>query len=597
MHGVLRLIQNELSKIYHQMSWKILTLLLLLLSIGAPIMSYGLTGGYDDYDFYANAERYMEDYEEGSVAREYYQAVSEGHHFFADQGFTSDTWQYSTYAEDYIRDLRNIRAFQLFIEGKDVVEIEHYFYIDNVYLTWDDSNKPTLIYWGESFDENDEELPAETAAPGMIGEDGIIGDGGYYEETEVPVTEEIAKKMIERYQKDAEDIKVNVKQTFEEYAKSQIDRYQDRYADIKKAFEAAKTEYEKDKSKLQDYMAVKLVKEGMDIVNEAIDRTDLKSINEDMQNVFAQTLDRAFGMTEEGANFAQISEKKFSDNNDYVYFCGYGYEDYNEYLAAAEQRQTQYYNVVKKYAYSLEHGIPLDDYSISTRRVTEECLQINLSVVMFMAIFMAAVIVANEHTSGAVRLLMIRPRARWKILLSKLCCLLIYTVGWIAATSALSTITNIIIYGGKDMLIPYILVSGGEAFEAAPFLYYLMKMSVYFLPALSMVFLAFLFSVLVKRAVVSMAIPMLINIFGGPASTLFVGKACKACPPLLFTPIPYFQLSNFWCDPLERLYSYGGEAPLDHGMTLEMGVAMFVIYSVILLAAAFVIFKKQQIKN
>ncbi|MDE6725460.1 MAG: ABC transporter permease [Ruminiclostridium sp.] len=595
MHGVLRLIQNELSKIYHQMSWKILTLLLLLLSIGAPILSYFVTGGYDDHDFYANAERYMEDYEEGSVAREYYQTVSEGYHFFTDQGFTSDTWQYSTYADDYISDLSTIRACQLIIEGKDVVEIEGYFRMNNVYLTWDESNKPTLIYWGDSFDE-ESELPAETAAPDIIGADGIIGDGGYYEETEVPITEEIAKKMIERYQKDADDIKVKVKQTFEEYAKSQIDRYQDRYADIKKAFEAAKTEYEKDKSKLQNYMAAKLVKDGMDIVNEAIGRTDLGSINEDMQNIFADSLRSTFGIAEEGAEYAQISEKQFSDNNDYVYFYGYEYYNYDEYLTAIEQKQTQYFNAVKKYAYSLEHGIPLDDYSISTRRVTEECLQINLSVVMFMAIFMAAVIVANEHTSGAVRLLMIRPRARWKILLSKLCCLLIYTVGWIVATSALSTLTNVIIYGGEDMLIPYIMVSG-EAFEIAPFLYYLLKMSVYFLPALSMVFLAFLFSVLVKRAVVSMAIPMMINIFGGPASTLFVGKACKACPPLLFTPIPYFQLSNFWCDPLERLYAYGGEAPLDHGMTLEMGVAMFVIYSIILLVAAFVIFKKQQIKN
>ncbi|MDE6580842.1 MAG: ABC transporter permease, partial [Ruminiclostridium sp.] len=320
-------------------------------------------------------------------------------------------------------------------------------------------------------------------------------------------------------------------------------------------------------------------------------------IDENMQNVYVATLGRTFRQTEEGAEYAQISQKEFSDNYDVAYFFGYDYGDYDEYMTAVEQRQDQYYKAVKKFAYSLEHGIPLDNMTYnSTRRVTEECLEINLSVVMFMAIFMAAVIVANEHTSGAVRLLMIRPRARWKILLSKLCCLLIYTVGWIAATSALSTLTNVIIYGGEDMLIPYIMVSG-EAFEIAPFLYYLLKMSVYFLPALSMVFLAFLFSVLVKRAVVSMAIPMMINIFGGPASTLFVGKACKACPLLLFTPIPYFQLSNFWCDPLERLYSYGGDAPLDHGMTLGMGVAMFVIYSIILLVAAFVIFKKQQIKN
>ncbi|MDE7281807.1 MAG: ABC transporter permease, partial [Ruminiclostridium sp.] len=258
-------------------------------------------------------------------------------------------------------------------------------------------------------------------------------------------------------------------------------------------------------------MAAKLVKEGMDIVFDALGRTDLNNLSEEMQNIYVATLGRTFMLTEEGAEYAQISQKKFSDDNDSVYFYGYQYKDYDEYLTAAEQRQDQYYKAVKKLAYSLEHGIPIEDMTYnSTREVMDECLQVNLAVVFFMAIFMAAVIVANEHTSGAVRLLMIRPRARWKILLSKLCCLLIYTVGWIAATSVLSMITNVILYGGNDLTIPYILV-GEEACEVTPFLYYLMKMSVYFLPALSMVFLAFLFSVLIKRAVVSMAIPMLIN--------------------------------------------------------------------------------------
>ena len=483
----------------------------------------------------------------------------------------------------------------MFIEGKNIEEIGQWVDIRNVYLTWTDFDTPVLMYYGDPLKEDEEE--ADPAEPAPANTDNIIGADGIYQETKVPLTTEIANQIIEECKKDIEDIKVKMKQTFEEYSKSQIDLYTDRYEEVKKVCEDAKTEYEKDKTKIQEYMAAKLTKEGMDIVFDALGRADLNNINEDMQNVFVSTLNTAFNWTQEAGEYAQISQKKFSDDNNEVYFYGYEYHDYDEYLIAVENRQDLYYKVIKKYAYSLEHGIPTENMTDnSTRLVMEESLQINLSVVFFMAIFMAAVIVANEHTSGAVRLLMIRPRARWKILLSKLCCLLIYTVGWIASTSVLSLITNVILYGGNDLTIPYILV-GEEAYEVTPLLYYIMKMSVYFLPALSMVFLAFLFSVLVKRAVVSMAIPMLINIFGGPASALFVGKACKACPPLLFTPIPYFDLSNFWCDPIKRLYPYGGDAPLDHGMTLEMGIAVFVIYSIILLAAAFVIFKKQQIKN
>ena len=57
MHGVLRLIQNELSKILHQMSWKILTLLLLLLSIGLPLLNYAMSDHNSYSGFYAGPRK------------------------------------------------------------------------------------------------------------------------------------------------------------------------------------------------------------------------------------------------------------------------------------------------------------------------------------------------------------------------------------------------------------------------------------------------------------------------------------------------------------------------------------------------------------
>ncbi len=145
------------------------------------------------------------------------------------------------------------------------------------------------------------------------------------------------------------------------------------------------------------------------------------------------------------------------------------------------------------------------------------------------------------------------------------------------------------------MFAPYIMVGSKSIAEVTPLLYYLWKMTVYFLPSLSMVFLAFLMSALIKHSVVSAAIPMIINFFGGSASALFIGEPCKKCPPLKFTPIPYFDLASFWADPIVQLNAYN--SPLDYGLTLGMGVLMFVAYSLILLALAFVVFEKQQIKN
>lgn len=591
MHGVLRLIQNELSKIFCQLSWKILTLLLLLLSVGLPLLNYVTTGNYENGGFYANAEQNAKDYEEGSIAREYYETAAEGYRFFADQGLTEGTWQYENYISEYAGALENIKGCRLYLEGKKIDEVLAYFNIDGVWLVHqvNDGEESWRAEYsggldnGTQFDGN--------AGNIIFDEDmGTVTD----QEKSVPFTPEIAEKIIKEFEKREETVKEKVKQTFEEYAGEQIDPLNQLYQQAKKDYEKAKTDFNSNRHDIREYTAAKLAKEGWDILFDGLERIDLKNVSPEFQNSFSNNLFSVANIIRQSSQYAQISEKDFDSEGYGVYFQGSFYEDYDDYLAAAEQRQEQYYRTVKKYAYGLEYDLPVNDNSGSTRRKVEDCLQINISIIMFMGIFMAAVIVASEHTSGAIRLLMIRPRARWKILFSKLCCLLIFIAGWIISASALTTVTNIMLYGFDDLATPYIMVSH-EAFEVAPFLYYLWKLTVCSLPGLSMVFLAFLMSVFVKRSVVAMAIPMMINIFGAPASTLFTGRACKVFPPLKLTPIPYFNLSGFWGDPYEQLNTYN--SPLDHGLTLGMGVLMFAIYSLLLIVLSFIVFKKQQIKN
>lgn len=586
MHGVLRLIQNELSKIFCQLSWKILTILLLLLSVGLPLLNYAMTGDYESGGFYASAEKNAEDYEKGSIAREYYETVAEGYRFFAGQGFTEGTWQFENYISEYVDSIESIKGCRLYLDGREIGDVLDYFNIDGVTLIYENNN-------------GEEKRRAEYYEAEELPEDGSItfdeyGDIAANQGKSVPFTPEIAEKIIKDCEKNAKDIGERVKQPFEEYAEGQIKEHEQSYRQSIKAYEEAKKAFESGRSGIREYTEAKLEKEGWDILFGALEKIDLTKVSDEFQNGFSDNLFSAANIIMQSSQYAQMSEKEFDTDGYGVFFQGCFYDGYDDYLTAAEQRQEQYYRTVKKRAYGLEHDLNVSNTSGSTRRMVEECLQINISIIIFMGIFMAAVIVASEHTSGAIRLLMIRPRARWKILFSKLCCLLIFIAGWIISASALTTITNIIIYGFNDLAMPYVMVSD-EAFEVAPFLYYLWKLTVYNLPGLSMVFLAFLMSVFVKRSVVSMAIPMMINIFGGPASTLFTGRACKAFPLLKLTPIPYFDLSGFWGDPFVQLDSYN--SPLDHGLTLDMGVLMFVIYSVLLVVLSFIVFKKQQIKN
>ncbi len=586
MHGVLRLIQNEISKIFHQMSWRILTWLLLLLSIGVPILGYVISGDYreEENDFYSSAEEKAKAYEEGSLEKEYYLTVAEAYNYFMDSGFTEGSWQYEYIFPNYEHRMETVKCCQLFLEGIELIYIiNSSFSIDDIEPYWNDEKEQwEYTYIGDL----EEQLAAQTAEESTADMAFTDDNNGK------PFTSEIAKKIIEAEEKELEEIKRHLKLSFGDFIWEQMEVFEPDYEEAKENYEELKSAYEKDKTAVQEYVTAKLIKEGYDIIFEAMGRANFSEFEEKLQSGYRSILLSSIHIVRDAGNYAQISKKEFDDSAYGVYFEGYDYDDYDDYIRAAEQRQEQYYRTVKKYAYCLEYNIPFETHS--TRNILELCLQVNLTVIMLMGIFMSAVIVASEHTSGAVRLLMIRPRARWKILLSKLCCVLIITSGWIVATSVLSTVAGGILYGWENLAVPYVMVSD-EAYEVAPLFFLIQKMTVSYLPAFSMMCLAFLMSTLIKRAVVSMAIPMIINIFGGAASTLFIGRACTKFPPLKFTPIPYFNLSSFWGEPLEQLNAYN--SPLDHGLTLNMGVLMFVIYSLLLLAAAFIVFKKQQIKN
>lgn len=587
MHGVLRLIQNEVSKIFHQMSWRILTIILLLLSVAMPVFNYLVTRGYDNENYYARMEERAKYCEEGSIEKELYLNLASAYNAFTDLGLKPGNWKFERLFSEYVELSQTVRGCQLFVEGRDIRDITDYFSIEGVRLYWDEYDGKEswrAVYYG---DEN--ELRSSEAVAEETIDMGSVDEG-------VPFTTEIAELLIKEKEKRMKEIKeVELKRPLSEFVQAMMKNFEPNYKEAKAAFETARASYEKDKNMIYEYMSAKLVKEGYDIFFGAINATDFDKIEDDVQSRYIDLLDYVNSTISGSPEFAQISEKSFDENGGSAYVMGGKFTDYNDYLYAMEQRQKQYYDAVKMYSYSLRNNIPLESYSSTVRGTIEDFISANLTIITLIGIFMAAVIVASEHTSGAIRLLTIRPRARWKILLSKLSCLGIFLVIWIIATSLLTTITSVILYGSEGMAVPYLMISGGEVFEMSPFLHCLLKMAVTYLPGFSMICLAFLFSVFIKRSGVSMMIPMIINIFGAAASTLFIGSPCKKFPPLKLTPIPYFNLSNFWCDPIQQIYSYN--SPLDHGLTLGMGIAMFVIYSAILLALSFVIFKRQQIKN
>ncbi len=575
MHGVFRLIQNEVSKIFHHLSWKIITIILMILSAVIPIFTYSTISVHFS-DTVSEMEEMAAECEDGSVEKEYYLSIGEACKFYESKGLDQLSWQYGVFMSELTDCYRGVKALELYLSGNyDNGRIFDFFHISSVWTECDESGESYKIYcYPDNYDT-------------VIGED-------YEMDTPLELTKEIAQKMLENMEQRLKKAKENLDSSYKDYIMGFAEEYRTRYEQAKTNYALAEAAYKKDSSKLAEYDGAKLAAEGYKIIFDALDRTNFDAAYSDVKtDNLTSTLTQAFNAIEKSSEYALYSEKEFEKNMGT--HSGEAYiTDYQQYRKIIETMQEKYYQVVKICAYGTEHNLNTASYYDSRKKLMS-ILSVNLSLICFTAIFMAGSIVANEHTSGAIRLLLIRPRARWKILLSKLCCVAFYFILWTAATSLVTFIVTIAFYGPSELFSNYMVVSGGTVKEVAPLFYMISELFLYTLPGISMVLLSFMLSVIFKRAGTAMILPLLINIFGGQACHLFWGIALKKLPVLRFTPIPYFNLISFTNDPFTHIFGY--DSPLSYGLTLNMGLLMFLIYSALIIATAFIVFKKQQVKS
>lgn len=579
MNGVLRLIQNEMIKITRQLSWRIMAVIILLIAAGLPILSHLLRSSTYTVDYVELASKSPQ----GSIRREFYEAAIEADKYFEDKGFDSDNWQYSDFYHRYQSCCTDIRGLELIAnEGKDIEEVMNEFHISVVswYFTYtEDKEETQFLYTPVAFDP----------------------EVGYFvntsDEEERDFTKEDAKNVLPEVQKWKEYLEKGINTPFSEYLKANFGNIVDT-EQFKKDYDSAKAKYEKDPAALRQYDVARLRYECGIKLSGAIEKLleiseDMKPIDEKNQTRILQTLcDYVEYLPEQ---YGAESEERFKEQNNHIYYFGIDFFDYDEYLEAVKLKQTEYEQAQDILVYAVRHNIAIPHLSAgSVRNDLMNALNINISVLMFFAIFMAAVTVSSEHSSGAVRLLLIRPRSRWKILLSKLVCLFILLLGMTVLTSVISFAETAALNGWGDLSVPYLMRSGSGVVEIAPILYYIFQNGVSILPSVLIMFFALFMSVVTKRSVFALAISLLANVFGGAVSNFLYNIVRKSAQWLKLTPIPYFDLGSTFPDPVKSVDMY--YSPQIYGITLEQGALMMCIYSAIIIAVTFVIFKKQQIK-
>lgn len=574
MSGVLRLIQNELIKVTRQTSWRVMAIILTVIVIGYPILvniMNNLYSGYSAMDYEKAAAE-----AESEIMREYYQTMADTDKYFKDKGFTRENWQCARFYYPYDKACLNVRALELIAEeGKSIYEVLSVFYVDGIsrgYYNGELSDKFTYCYSAIDPDTGEE----------------------IYEEKDFNA--EMAAELLAEFREEKISIEKQIDTPFSEYIKSNFSFNEE---EIKTEYEAAKTEYEQNPEKLNEYDAARLRYECAQKLSGAIKKllTRVNGLSGQEELTYIRLLERfSMYLNYEPDSLAVIPEKEFDQHYYGYYYHGLIYDRYGDYAEAVKYKQEELSRAEDLLAYSIENDMPIDYLTAgSARNALDSALGINMTVLMFFAIFMASVIVSSEHSSGAIRLLLIRPRAKWKILLSKLCCLFIFIASATVFTSVISLVETVIIHGWSDLSVPYLMHSGKEVYEVTPILYYIYKNLIGILPSLLIMLFGLFLSVVTKKSIFALAVALLANVFGSTVSVWLYDVVRTSAQWLKLSPIPYFGLSQCFPDPI------GGTmhpiSPALYGITMEQGAAVMAVYSLIVTAVTFVIFERQQVKG
>ncbi len=228
--------------------------------------------------------------------------------------------------------------------------------------------------------------------------------------------------------------------------------------------------------------------------------------------------------------------------------------------------------------YRLEHDISTNvDYS------AWDFVSDSSELISFAGLFtiiIAAGIVANEFTWGTVKLLLIRPIGRAKILLSKYFSILLFGICLILILFGFALLLGAILFGFPESSIPYLNYHNGTVTEQSMLLHLLITYGLNSINLLMITTMAFMISSVFRNSSLAVGISIFLMFMGSTVTYMLSTK---------FEWAKYILFAN------TDLTQYLEGAPLVKGMTLTFSIVMLCVYFLIFHLLAFLVFKKRDV--
>ena len=264
------------------------------------------------------------------------------------------------------------------------------------------------------------------------------------------------------------------------------------------------------------------------------------------------------------------------------------HKTYQKYVSVMQARIDELNNEIIIAQRSLDADKPDMKYvPYGARNSTVQFLEYSIFVAMF-AVLLGGWLMASEFQQGTIRLLMIRPKTRTKILMAKFLAAFVISLGIYAVGSLFNLLTNGACFGFSDFAHPNYTISGEINF----FAYYLPKFLACMMPIILAFTVAFMLSVVIKNVAVSIVVPIACFIGSSILMNIFVYSS-RAMNWIAYTPIPFIQMSSFFTQ-----YSTIKQA-IQRGIPLNLGygIMMLLVLSAVCTIISIFTFKRRDITN
>ncbi|MDQ0269570.1 ABC transporter permease [Cytobacillus purgationiresistens] len=205
------------------------------------------------------------------------------------------------------------------------------------------------------------------------------------------------------------------------------------------------------------------------------------------------------------------------------------------------------------------------------------------SLIDFVGLFVIIIaggIVASEFNWGTIKLLLIRPIKREKILASKYITVLLFGGSLLGLLFLYSGLLGLILFGTADQPVPHLNYQDGMVTEQNLFLYLMKGYGLSSINMLMLATMAFMISAAFRSNSLAIGLSIFLMFAGGQITQLVAMK---------------YEWAKFSLFANTNLLQYFEGTPMLPGMTLGFSIIMLIIYFILFQAIAFFVFKKRDV--